>query len=781
MRLKYKLLLGFGILILLFMIFISYNLFFLNQSAKEINRIVENNFTTEKYIQDSYLIIMRIHAEIWDTMLFDIKSRQKEVVYLDNLAISFYKNIDDLSEKIPYEASSLRELRNNFRLYYQFGSSILQLKDLQDFQSKKDIVNRFKENKNLLNSLLDKTLSASKKDFESSLIKLNMGFAYSRITMAVFTVVLILLAFFISFFLADIFTKPIISIVEGTKQIIQGNFDKLVEVSSEDEIGTLALEFNTMILELKKTLEELNTEIFERKVAEEELRKTRNYLKNIFDSLSSVLISINKEGIITQWNTAAERETGIPASKAVSKRIWEMIPILKQYEGNFEEVIKKRMPLEIRRESLSEEEKRYFNISFYPLVFNGTGGVVIRLDDITELEQKDSQLRQAQKMETVGRLAGGLAHDFNNVLVGIVGSVSLIKFMLDNSQKISKKNLKENISIIENSAKRASDMVNQLLALSRKQELTLTTVDLNIVIKNVLQICRNTLDKSIEINVNLKYDNALVRADFTQMEQVLLNLCVNAAHAMTIMKKPDEHQGGKLTISLDNITTDSNFLLLHPESKDERYWVIVVKDTGVGIDKKIMSKIFDPFFTTKEKDKGTGLGLTMVYNIVHQHNGIIEVNTKINEGSEFKVYLPALETMNKSQESGYEEIAKGNETILLVDDEENVRKVGKAILEQCGYHVILAENGQESIEIFKKKNKKIDLVMLDLTMPKISGRETFLEMKMIKPDVKVLIASGFKNDIRVKDTIESGAKDVIQKPFSLMELAFKVRKVLDNK
>ncbi len=779
MRLKYRVLMGFGILILLFMGFIVFNLVFLNQSARKINLLVENNFTTEKYIQESYLIIMRIHAEIWDTMLFDIESRRKEKVRLDDLAKSFYKNIDDLSERIPEEEPSLQKLRTYFRLYYQFGSSILGIKDLEGFQSQKDIVNKFKENKNSLNALLDETFTKSKKSFENSLIELDRDFAFARILMAVFTAIVILLSFFISILLAGRLTKPIISIVESTKQIIQGNFDKLVHVSSNDEIGTLALEFNTMTIQLKKTLEELKKEILERKEAEEELRKTKNYLKNIFDSLASVLISINHEGIITQWNMAAERETGIPASEAVSKKIWEMIPTLKQYEGNFEDVIKKRMPIEIQRETLTEEERRYFNISFYPLVFNGTGGVVIRLDDITELERKESQLRQAQKMETVGRLAGGLAHDFNNVLAGVIGSVSLIQYMLGSTKKIEKESLKEHISIIEDSAKRASDMVNQLLSLSRKQDIAFTTVDLNLVFRSVIQICRNTFDKSVEIQVHLNDSMAVARADFTQIEQILLNLCVNAEHSMTIMRKPNEHQGGILSLSLEKITNDARLRKHHPEASEDEYWVIIVKDTGVGIDSKTMPKIFDPFFTTKEKDKGTGLGLAMVYNIVHQHDGFIDVLSKVGSGSEFKVFLPLYKEKSVPVKKEKQEPAKGNETVLLADDEDNVRKVAKTILEKCGYQVISAQDGDECVKIFKKEHEKIDLVILDMAMPKLSGKEAYIEMKAIAPDVKVLLASGFRNDKRVQDTIELGARDIIQKPYSMIELANKVREVLD--
>ena len=206
------------------------------------------------------------------------------------------------------------------------------------------------------------------------------------------------------------------------------------------------------------------------KQAGEELRKTRNYLKNIIDSMPSMLISINQQGFITQWNSAAERETGISSREALNRKLLELIPAFNKYGDIFEKVVETCLPMEIKRESISEEELRYFNISFYPLVFNGACDVVVRLDDITELEKKEFQLRQAQKMETVGTLAGGLAHDFNNILAGIIGSVSLLRYMQETPGGIGKNTLKEHIEIIEDSAKKASEMVNRLLSLAREHD-----------------------------------------------------------------------------------------------------------------------------------------------------------------------------------------------------------------------------------------------------------------------------------------------------------------------
>ncbi|MGA2142981.1 MAG: response regulator [Brevinematales bacterium] len=524
------------------------------------------------------------------------------------------------------------------------------------------------------------------------------------------------------------------------------------------------------------------------KQAGDELRKTRNYLKNIIDSMPSMLISINQQGFITQWNSTAERETGISSREALNRKLLDLIPAFTKYRGNFEKVVETCLPMEIKRESISEEELRYFNISFYPLVFNGACDVVIRLDDITELEKKEFQLRQAQKMETVGTLAGGLAHDFNNILAGIIGSVSLLRYMQETPDGIGKNTLKEHIEIIEDSAKKASEMVNRLLSLARKHDMVISDVDLNVFVKNIVRICTNTFDNSVEIRISAPDEPAFVKADPSQVEQVLLNLCINAEHAMTIMRKEHERQGGIMLISLAKMTFDSTMIGYHPEANVGDYWMVSVEDTGVGISKETMHKIFDPFFTTKGKGRGTGLGLAMVYNIVHQLNGFIEISSREGAGSEFRIYLPVYLPVNESlvQPDGdqyphkIEEPPRGNETILLADDDENVRLIAGSMLEKCGYSVIMADDGKDCVETYKKNNEKVSLVILDISMPRLTGKDAFIEMKNLSPGLKVLLTSGYANDRGLLDTLTLGARGFIKKPFSMAQLAEKVREVLDS-
>ncbi|HOS97437.1 MAG TPA: PAS domain-containing protein, partial [Deltaproteobacteria bacterium] len=432
-------------------------------------------------------------------------------------------------------------------------------------------------------------------------------------------------------------------------------------------------------------------DVTQKRLIEEEMAQMRVYLKNIIDSMPSMLVSVNEEGVIVEWNEAASRITGITAMEAIGREVWQVVPFLEKFRAPMQEVIATRSPREFHHEVQgSGEDEEFHNVSLFPLIANCVQGVVIRVDNITEMEKKEQQLRQAQKMETIGTLAGGLAHDFNNILGGITGSLSLIKFKLTQDHAMDRDFMLKYLGIMEEAGKRAADLVAQLLSISRKQELHFESVDLNSTIDHVMQICSNSFDKSIDLDVRHSAAKALVSASPTQMEQVLLNLCVNAAHAMTTMRGEDEHQGGRLTVSLRKIYGDAAFRATHPEAGEIQYWVLSVQDTGVGMETKTVAKIFDPFFTTKDKDKGTGLGLAMVYNIVRQHSGFIDVYSEPGVGSTFNVYLPVFE--EEATAAGTDpdqEIPRGEGLILVADDEDMIRETARAILEECGYSVVL--------------------------------------------------------------------------------------------
>ncbi len=528
--------------------------------------------------------------------------------------------------------------------------------------------------------------------------------------------------------------------------------------------------------------EGLVRDISPQKNAENEIIRIRNYLNNIIESMPSMLVTLDVASVVTQWNSAACQITGIASQDAVGRNIYDVAPFFSKYTPLVDDTNSQRSRRTLRREQLMPDSTHLYDMTFFPLVANGVSGIAIRLDDITELDIKEQQLRQAQKMESVGTLAGGLAHDFNNVLAAILGNLSLLQYRLRGRSDVSTAEILEYLERMESAGARAVDMVKQLLTLSRRHQADLVPVDLNLSAKHVRKLGENTFDKSVQVVVHLAAAPAYVLADITEIEQVLLNLCINGIHAMTIMRGNDCIWGGTLTITINQVKADGNFQQKHPESMAGRYWKLSVSDTGVGMDTTTAAKIFDPFFTTKGQGKGTGLGLAMVYNIVQQQHGFIDVYSEVGMGSTFSIYLPALERETRLSAVVDEQvrISQGQGVILVVDDDDIVRGVAESILKTVGYTVLTAKNGREGVEKYREVADSIIAVLLDMAMPVMSGREAFIEMKAINPEVKVLLASGFRKDERVEEILGLGVKAFLQKPYTVTTLAQAMKKVIDS-
>ena len=372
-------------------------------------------------------------------------------------------------------------------------------------------------------------------------------------------------------------------------------------------------------------------------------------------------------------------------------------------------------------------------------------------------------------MEAIGTLSGGIAHDFNNLLTVILGYSELII-----SEKDKKDRDYEDLRKVIHAARSAADMVQQILAFSRKSETKLRPLNLNRQVEQLRKMLSRLIPRTIEVQINLDPDLPAVNADHAQIDQILMNLAVNARDAM--------QDGGKLTIETGLIFLDEEYCRYHVEASVGAHALLTVSDTGIGIDKASMDRIFEPFYTTKKPGEGTGLGLAMVYGIVKSHGGHIACYSDLGVGTTFKIYLPVHQVeMEVDVETSQGFSAFGTGTILLVDDEDFIRDLGKRVLEKAGFNVVTASNGREAIEIYKARGRKISLVILDLIMPEMDGKQCLKELLKINPGAMVLVASGYSASDPTKEALESGAKGFVPKPFNVRQLLQTVRKVLDER
>ncbi|MEW6571798.1 MAG: ATP-binding protein [Nitrospirota bacterium] len=390
---------------------------------------------------------------------------------------------------------------------------------------------------------------------------------------------------------------------------------------------------------------------------------------------------------------------------------------------------------------------------------------------IEELKLTHEKLLQAQKMEALGTLAGGIAHDFNNILTGILGFASLA-----GSELSSENPLHRYIDYIEKSASRAAGLTNKILTFARRGLFELKTVDVNKIVTEVFQILERTTDRNIIIHCSLSAQSCCALIDSSKMEQALMNICVNAVEAMP--------EGGSLTIKTeclsvdsDRTTTTSNVI------RPGDYVRISVVDTGVGMDAGTLKKIFDPFFTTKGKSGGTGLGLAMVYGVINDFGGNIEVESSPGRGTTFSLYIPlsssTVQAGTPENIVDISELPRGKgETILLVDDEKIIRELGRNMLKHLGYNVILAPEGGAAIELYKKCRNEIALVILDLIMPHVSGREVFDRLRQINPDVKIIVSTGYAKNELLQPLLAERATGFLEKPYKINAMAESIRNAI---
>ncbi|HZS52051.1 MAG TPA: PAS domain S-box protein [Bryobacterales bacterium] len=518
-------------------------------------------------------------------------------------------------------------------------------------------------------------------------------------------------------------------------------------------------------------------DITERRKAEERQRELVQRLEFLVSHMPLGCIVFDLDFRILEWNSSASRIFGWSAPEVFGRNGLEL---LVAPESRLEIVAAwKELQLSQRSDhrvtqNLTKDrgviECEWFNTS----LIDETGAVVAvasMVQDVTERKNLEAQLRQSQKMEAIGVLAGGIAHDFKNLLTVIVGNISLALMRLGAAHPAGR-----GLQDAEKAAERAAELVQQLLGFSRKSPIRPRPIDLNASVRESVDLLRRTVDPRIIIETSEQPDLWLVEADRGQINQILLNLCLNARDAM--------EDGGCLSVSTANLVIGADYCRSRPEARPGEFVCLRVADTGAGMDQATLSRIFEPFFTTKQVGKGTGLGLSMVYGIVKQHGGWITVESQPRCGSVFSVFLPR---SPKAAEEDAPRVTpsdtKGSETVLLVDDEEMIRTLATDILERRGYRVLQAQDGEEALEVVRQDLPgppgRIDIVLLDMTMPRKSGRDTLAALREVAPELPVVLASGYSADGN-EDLAALGARAFIQKPYRPEDLLRTLRAVLDS-
>ena len=506
--------------------------------------------------------------------------------------------------------------------------------------------------------------------------------------------------------------------------------------------------------------------IRDRKRAEEAARESEKKYRLVVDNASDAIFIV-QDGVIKLPNPKVEEIVGYSESHLTNTPFAEFVApedrdmVVERHKKRLKgEEVPTTYSFRIRD---SSGELLWAEVNAVLITWEKRPAVLCFLRDITTQKKLEAQLQYARKIEAVGTLAGGVAHDFNNLLMGIQGNVSLMLMDRDSTDPDY-----ERLKNIERQIQSGARLTSHLLGYARKGTFEIQPLDLN-------QLAEETSDtfgrtkKEIAVHRELAKDLSAIEADPAQIEQVLLNLFVNAADAMP--------SGGQLTLKTMNVThKDMKGKLYEP--KLGKYVLLTVTDTGTGMYKKTMERIFDPFFTTKEMGRGTGLGLASAYGIIKGHGGYIDVDSKRGQGTTFSIYLPASDKEVRKEIKAAGRFFKGSGTVLLVDDEEAVLQVGQELLEAIGYKVLTARDGKEAIRTYKKNQDNIDIVVLDVVMPKMGGGVAYDVMKDINPDVKVLLSSGFSIDGEASRILKRGCKGFIQKPFTVKELSREIRRAM---
>ena len=559
---------------------------------------------------------------------------------------------------------------------------------------------------------------------------------------------------------AQNYSRPIVVLIPqadehlGKQALTLGATEYLVEETLTPELLRRTLRF---AIELERT--------------KSTVRQSERRFDDLFEHTTDILFTVDLEGGITSLNKAAERVMGWPRSEAIQKQIKDFVAPEHQALCN------QMMQRILQEESLPHFEvamlrkdgrKVFLEASVRVISSNGKKQAIQGIArDVTERRNLENQLRQVQKLEAIGRLSGGLAHDFNNLLCVISGHTEILAERLEPASAANR-----SVAQIKKATDSAAALTRQLLAFSRKQVFHPRTLDLNTIVLETERLLERLIGEHIEFFTALDPALGPVHVDPVQIEQVLVNLVLNARDAMA--------HGGKLTIETSNVSVEENYVSKRSIIPPGHYVLLSVTDTGCGMDAETQSRLFEPFYTTKELGKGTGLGLATVYGIVKQSGGFLWVYSELGRGTTFKVYFPRVDASPEPLVSSKQriEMCKGTETVLLVEDAEPLRALAKEFLLDAGYTVLEAPNGTQALQIVREFDRPIHLLLTDVIMPGMCGKDLADEVTRLRPDTKVLFISGYPNDAITQAGILVSGISLLEKPFSRESLWMKVRQVL---
>ncbi|MEO5922787.1 MAG: response regulator [Bryobacteraceae bacterium] len=561
---------------------------------------------------------------------------------------------------------------------------------------------------------------------------------------------LAVLAIPFSFLFAQLVSRPINQLSDRARLLQAGDYDSEVPVRGPAEIRTFALTFEAMAHSLKDS--------------HTKLLQSSEQISNILESISEGFFAFDRSWNCTYVNRKAVALARVPKEQLLGKKLWELVP--RTVSGKIRAVLQ-----QAATDNIPAHLEQYYaplEVWLEVIAYPSRDGFAIFARDVTERKRFEQQLQQKQKLESLGLLAGGIAHDFNNLLTGIMGNASMV---LEDLPPVSP--MRESLEDVVSAADRAGGLTQQLLAYAGKGRFVIGPVDLSALVRETSNLIKTSIPKTVDLRLALGDPMPAIEADASQIQQLVMNLVINGAEAI------GESNAGSVTVTTRLQLVDDLYLqqmLPHDDIRPGNYVMLEVTDTGTGMSEATLAKIFDPFFTTKFT--GRGLGLAAALGIVRGHKGSLEVDSTPGTGSRFRVLFPVSEGAVVQKPVALDVDLRGNGTILVIDDEEIVRRTAKSTLERYGYTVVVAENGKVGLDILLEPGVSIDVVLLDLTMPVLSGEETLRHIRSVFPDLPVVLSSGYNELEAIGKLVSEKQTSFIQKPYAASQLARQVKTAL---